>query len=96
VSFNHTYKYIDDILSMNNNNFHNYVQLMYHDKLEIMDTTESKISVSYWYLDDLNFAIVNFPFLRSNISAVLRTLIKIGRAVGKNTLVHFMSYDVTM
>jgi hypothetical protein len=29
-------------------------------------------------------------------SAVLRTLIKIGRAVGKNTSVHFMSYDVTM
>jgi hypothetical protein len=24
VSFNHTFKYIDDVLSINNHNFHNY------------------------------------------------------------------------
>jgi hypothetical protein len=27
VSFNHTFRYIDDVLSINNRNFHNYVQL---------------------------------------------------------------------
>jgi hypothetical protein len=31
VSFNHTFRYIDDGLSMNNNNFHNYVHLIYPD-----------------------------------------------------------------
>jgi hypothetical protein len=47
VSFNHTYRYIDDVLSMNSYNFHNYVNLIYPDELEIKDTTESDISASY-------------------------------------------------
>jgi hypothetical protein len=29
VSFNHTFRYIDDVLSINNHNFHNYVHLIY-------------------------------------------------------------------
>ena len=29
VSFNHTFRYIDDVLSINNYNFHNYVHLIY-------------------------------------------------------------------
>jgi hypothetical protein len=47
VSFNHTFRYIDDVLSMHNRNFHNYVHLIYPDKLKIKDTTESDISASY-------------------------------------------------
>jgi hypothetical protein len=35
VSFNHTFRYIDDVLSINNHNFHNYVHLIYPDELEI-------------------------------------------------------------
>ena len=31
----HTYRYIDDVLSINNHNFHNYVHLIYPDELEI-------------------------------------------------------------
>jgi hypothetical protein len=38
VSFNHTFRYIDDVLSINNHNFHNYVLLIYPDELEIKDT----------------------------------------------------------
>jgi hypothetical protein len=41
VSFNHTFRYIDDVLSINNHNFHNYVHLIYPYELEIKDTTES-------------------------------------------------------
>ena len=47
VSFNHTFRYIDDVLSINNNNFHNYVHLIYPDELDIKDTTESDNSASY-------------------------------------------------
>jgi hypothetical protein len=47
VSFNHTFRYIDDVLSINNHNFHNYVHLLYPDELEIKNTTESDKSASY-------------------------------------------------
>jgi hypothetical protein len=47
VSFNHTFRYIDDVLPINKQNFHNYVHLIYPDELEIKDTTESDKSDSY-------------------------------------------------
>jgi hypothetical protein len=51
VSFNHTFRYIDDVLSINNYKFHNYFHLIYTDEFELMDTTESDKSASY--LDNL-------------------------------------------
>jgi hypothetical protein len=75
----------DEVLSINNHNFHNYVHLLYIDELEIRDTTESDKFASYLdnllnidsngrltttlynKRDDFDFAIVNFPFLCSNI-----------------------------
>jgi hypothetical protein len=33
-----TFRYIDDVLSITNNNFHNYVHLIYPNELEIKDT----------------------------------------------------------
>jgi hypothetical protein len=47
MSFNHTLRYIDDVLSINNHNFHNYALSIYPDELEIKDTTESDKSASY-------------------------------------------------
>jgi hypothetical protein len=47
VSFNHTFRYIDDVLSITNHNFQNYVHLIYPDELHIKDTTESNKSASY-------------------------------------------------
>jgi hypothetical protein len=47
VSFSHTFRYIDDVLSIDNHNFHNYVHLIYPDELKIKDTTESDKSASY-------------------------------------------------
>jgi hypothetical protein len=85
VSFNHTFRYIDDVLPINNHNFHNYVHLIYPDELEIKDTTESDKSASYLDIllnidsdgrltttlydkrDYFDFAIINCPFLCSNI-----------------------------
>ena len=45
--FNFTYRYIDDVLSINNPDFENYLGQMYPPELEIKDTTESNISASY-------------------------------------------------
>jgi hypothetical protein len=47
VSFSHAFRYIDDVPSINNYNFHNYAHLIYPDELEIKDTTESDIPASY-------------------------------------------------
>ena len=42
-----TYRYIDDVLSINNPEFKNYLSQMYPVELEIKDATESNTSVSY-------------------------------------------------
>ena len=36
-----TYRYIDDVLSINNPNFGNYIDDMYPAELEIKDTTDT-------------------------------------------------------
>ena len=46
-SFNFTYRYIDDVLSLNNPNFGDYLQVIYPTELEVKDTTESINSASY-------------------------------------------------
>ena len=45
--FNFTYRYIDDVLSINSPEFENYLGQMYPVELEIKDTTESNTSASY-------------------------------------------------
>ena len=45
--FNFTYRYIDDVLSINNPDFDNYLGQMYPAELEIKNTTESNTSTSY-------------------------------------------------
>ena len=45
--FNLTYRYIDDVLSINNPEFENNLGQMYPAELEIKDTTESTTSASY-------------------------------------------------
>ena len=45
--FNLTYRYIDDVLSINNPEFENYLGKMYPAELEIKDTTESTTSASF-------------------------------------------------
>ena len=45
--FNLHYRYIDDVLSINNPEFENYLGQMYPAELEIKDTTDSTTSASY-------------------------------------------------
>jgi hypothetical protein len=46
-SFNFTFRYIDDVLSLNNSRFGDFVDRIYHIELEIKDTTNTDTSASY-------------------------------------------------
>jgi hypothetical protein len=48
VAFNLIFRYINDVLSINNDQFHSYVDSIYPSEPEIEDTTESSTSASYW------------------------------------------------
>ena len=45
--FNFTYRYIDDLLSVNYPDFENYLGQIFPLELKIKDTTESNTSASY-------------------------------------------------
>ena len=45
--FDLTYRHIDDVLSINNPEFENYLGQMYPAELEIKDSTENITSTSY-------------------------------------------------
>jgi hypothetical protein len=46
-SFNFTFRYIDDVLSLNNSKFGDFVDCTYSIELEIKDTTDTNRSASY-------------------------------------------------
>ena len=84
-SFNFTFRYIDDVLSLNNSMFSDYINDIYPEESEIKETIYNSTSLSFLDLllefdndnrlrvkiydkrDDLNFIIVNYPFLCGNI-----------------------------
>ena len=48
--FNFTFRYIDDIRSLNNSRFDDFVDRIYSIELEIKDTTDTDRSASYFDL----------------------------------------------
>ena len=62
--FNFTYRYIDDVLSINNPDFENSLGQMYPAELEIKDKTESNSSASYL---DLLLSIESDDQLRTSL-----------------------------
>jgi disulfide oxidoreductase YuzD len=84
---NFTFRYIDDVLSLNNSRFGDFVDRIYPIELEIKDTTDTDRYASYLDIDleidsegrfrtkiydkrdYVNFPVVNFPFICSNIPA---------------------------
>ena len=62
--FNFTNRYIDDVLSINNPHFDNYLGQIYPTELEIKDTTESNTSASYL---DLLLSIESDGQLRTSL-----------------------------
>ena len=84
-AFNFTYRYIDDVLSINNSRFAKFLPLIYPPELEVKETTDTASSASfldlYLEFDDSgqistkiydkrdDFKIINFPNMCSNIPA---------------------------
>jgi hypothetical protein len=90
-SFNLTFRYIDDVLSLRNARFGDFVDRIYPIELEIKDSSDSEGRLRmklYDKRDDFNFPIVNFPFICSNIPAApaygvyLSQMIRYSRACG--------------
>jgi len=46
ITFNYTIRYIDDVLSLNNKNFSNFLHLIYAVELVVKDTNDSPNSAS--------------------------------------------------
>ena len=63
-SFNFSFRYIDDVLSLNNPHFKDYLHLIYPSELEIKDTTDTNRSASYL---DLLLFIDDGGRLKSNL-----------------------------
>ena len=57
--FNRTFRYIDDLLTINNSKFSDYISKIYPSELELKKTTESQGECSYL---DLNIKIINSKF----------------------------------
>ena len=64
ISFNFTFRYIDDVISRNNTNFGDYVERIYPIELEIKDTTDTFKSASYL---DLHLEIDNEGWLKTKL-----------------------------
>jgi hypothetical protein len=65
-SFNFKFRYIDDVLSLNNSKFADFVDRIYPTELEIKDTTDTDRSASYL---DLHLDIDSEGRLRTNLYA---------------------------
>jgi hypothetical protein len=63
-SFNITFRYIDDVLSLNNYRFGDFVDRIYPIELEIKDTTDTDRSASYF---DLHLEIDSEGRLRTKL-----------------------------
>jgi hypothetical protein len=63
-SFNLTFRYIDDVLSLNNSRFGDFVDRIYSIELEIKDTTDTDRSASYL---DLHLEIDSKGRLRTKL-----------------------------
>jgi hypothetical protein len=63
-SFNFTFHYIDDVLSLNNSSFGDFVDHIYPNEREIKDTTDTDRSASYL---DLHLEIDNEGRLRTKL-----------------------------
>jgi hypothetical protein len=46
-TFNFTYRYIDDVLSINNSRFEEFLPLIYPPELEVKETTDTASSASF-------------------------------------------------
>ena len=74
--FNFTYRYIDDVLSIYNPDFENYLGNLYPLELEIKDTTESNTSASYLDYSCQSLGTINFALPITTSMTILISILK--------------------
>ena len=91
--FNFTFLYINDVLSLNNSRFSDFIDRLYPIELEIKWQCRALRTKLYDKRDDFNFPFVKFPFLCSKIlqpapayGVYISQLIQYSRACGSNFL----------
>jgi hypothetical protein len=62
-SFNFTFRYIDDVLSLNNSRFGDFVDRIYPIELEIKDTTDTDTKKNPWFS---SFLVSSNPLSRKS------------------------------
>ena len=62
-AFNFTYRYIDDVLFINNSRFTEFLPLIYPPELEVKETTDTASSASFWTYT-------------SNLTSVVKSVLK--------------------
>ena len=62
MTFNLTFWYIYNVLSINNNNFFSYVASIYPSELEIKDTTKSSMYIFGYFIEQRHILVVTTQF----------------------------------
>ena len=74
-AFNFTYMYIDDVLSINNSRFAEFLPLIYPSELEVKETTHTASFASFWaYISNLT-TVVNsiLNFMINGTTSILKS-----------------------
>ena len=76
-AFNFTYRYIDDVLSINNFRFAEFLPLIYPPELEVKETTDTASSASFWTYTSNLTAVVNsvLKFMINGTTSILKSYI---------------------
>ena len=74
-AFNFTYRYIDDVLSINNSRFAEFLPLIYPPELEVKETTDTASSASFWTNTSNLTTVVNsvLKFMISGTTSILKS-----------------------
>jgi hypothetical protein len=74
LAFNFTYRYIDDVLSINNSRFAEFLPLIYPPELEVKENTDTASSASFLFRQDIGIEYKLFK--RSNKANLFIALVQ--------------------
>jgi hypothetical protein len=69
LKFIKLYRYVDDVLPLNNSRFGDYLHLIYPNELEVKDTTDPQKCVSYLEIDNAGRLIIKLYGKRDDSDA---------------------------
>ena len=73
--FNFTFRYIDDVLSLNNPNFSDWVPLKYPPELDIKETTDTASSASFLdSISNFTYTVISVPESMTNETILILKL----------------------